>query len=182
MKKIILSLLVILCTFSIIGCGKTSKDKDQEPTSKIGYVEKQTVESLVDEFNTVIQDNSGLGLINKETLTVSEGRYWYTLDEGIYLVVIPLNEQKDAKEDIVASMRIYFTETAKEDPQVPAYTRLLVMANNKEITNDEADKLVSESLEKAKDNLTSNNGKGISVGYATSNDHYEYQVIRNYKE
>ena len=78
-------------------------------------------------------------------------------------------------------MRIYFTDKTLEDPQVPAYTRLLIMANNKEITNEEADKLVNEAKEKADSNLTSNNGKGISVGYAASTNHYEYQVIRNYK-
>lgn len=184
MKKIILSLLAIICAFSIVGCDKKEevKEKNQEPTSKIGYVEKATVENLVDEYNNVIENDSGLGLIDKETVSIKDGRYWYTLDNDIYLVVIPVSEQKAAKEDIVTSMRIYFTDKTLEDPQVPAYTRLLIMANNKEITNEEADKLVNEAKEKADSNLTSNNGKGISVGYAASTNHYEYQVIRNYKE
>ena len=185
MKKVLFSFLIILCTFSLIGCGKKEeevKEKEQEPENPIGYVEKDTVENLVDQFNALVLDTSGLGPADKESLTTKGGLYWYSIDDNIYLVVNPLDALKDPKEDIVSSMRIYFTEKTKEDPQIPVFTRLLIMANNKDISREEADKLISESKDVANDNLTSNNGKGISVGYAETDDHYEYQIIRNYKE
>lgn len=62
-----------------------------------------------------------------------------------------------------------------------AFYKLLIKANNEEITDSEIDELLKEAKEKSFAKEIANNGKGISVGISNANDHYEYQVIRLYK-
>lgn len=183
MKKLLICLLVVICGLSLVGCGNKEEKKNdkQNNESTIGYVEKETVNSLLSKFNNVIENHSRLGTVPENSGSVNNGNYWYPIEDGIYLVVKPADEQKSPEEDIVGSMRIYYEDSVKDEAQIPVYTKLLVIANNEEISEKDAEKLVNESKDLAKNNLTSNNGKGISVGYAEASDHYEYQVIRNYK-
>ena len=157
----------------------TTKNNQEEDYEKYGYVEEKTIDVLVREFNEEITNNSGLGLVESESLTIKDGNYWYEITDGIHLVVIPSEKQKD-NSYIVDSMMIYVEKDFKDDPQVPTYTRLLIMSNNNEITNDEAQVLIDEAKNLANKQLTSNNGKGISVAYLEKEDHYEYKITRIY--
>ena len=38
---------------------------------------------------------------------VEDGKYWYELDDGVYLVVVPTDKPSDKKDDIVKSMNIF---------------------------------------------------------------------------
>ena len=180
---LVIVLVVIACIGAQIflnkplGDAQTDLQKDYE---KYGYVNEETADTLIANFNKQIFDNSGLGPVSDDYVTMGSNSYWYEITEGIYLIVNTDTNQSD-KKDIVDSMLIYFEKDSKDDPQVNAYTKLLIMANNEEITNDEAQGLIDEALNLASQKLTSNNGKGISVGYLEEEDHYEYQVIRLYK-
>ena len=152
----------------------------QNTTTNNGYVEKETMELLFRYFNEEIEENSGLGTLYDQQFTVKEGKYWYNITDGIYLVVNPI-ENHNSSQDTVASMSIYCEKDYKNDPQVPAYARLLIVANNKEIKYEEAQSLMDEAVKLASQNLASNNGKGISVKYLEKDESLEYQVIRIYK-
>ena len=171
MKKFFIGILGI-CSLFLVGCGKTeTEEKD------FGNVEKTTVEVLVKFFNDEINENSGLSPINNDTPKVEDGVYRYELEEeGVYLTVTP--EKQEAKDkDIVKSMQICFSEA--DDNVAAAYAKLLVVANNPEITSEEANDLVIEAKDKKDESV--NNGKGISIKYVEDKDHFEYQVIRNNK-
>ncbi len=160
---------------------ESNVEKDEQETEeKYGYVDKETMEVLFREFNVEIEENSGLGTIFDEEYTVKEGKYWYKITDGIYLVVNPV-ENNNSKQDVVASMSIYVEKDYKDDPQALAYTRLLIVANNEDIKYEEAQNLIDESLNLASKNLASNNGKGISVRYLEEDGNIEYQITRHYK-
>ena len=179
MKKFLTYLTIMICLFGLVGC--SSEIDKQDKKDVIGVVDKETVETMVARFNEVVVETSGLGYAQEETLSTDNGLYTYDIADGIFLVVLPLDVQKTKEEDIVNSMRIYVKNGYENDPQVEAYVRMLITANNDEITNEEANALIEEAIEKSSEKLTSNNGKGISVGFIKAEDHVEYQVIRNYE-
>ncbi len=178
MKKIF---TYILITIALLGVGGCFFDKQNAKSNAVGVVEKQTVAQMLSKYNTEIFDNSGLDPANIESLNEDNGMYSYNITEGIYLVILPLDEKKNKEEDIVNSMRIYVKKEFSEDPQVLAYARMLITANNEKITSTEAQNLIDEAISLSSKRITSNNGKGIFVGYIEAQDHDEYQVIRNYK-
>ena len=185
MKKTFLLILMFACCFMTFGCAIEEVKEEKQPEEKveesnIGSVEEKTVATLLSQLNKMIIDNSGLGPVEGEA-TKKNGLYWYPITDGIQLVVLPLDEQKSEEEDIVRSMRIYVDKKYAEDPQVAAYAALLIRANNEEITMEEAQKLVEDAIQSSEKDVTSHNGKGISVGYLKADDHEEYQVIRNYQ-
>ncbi len=178
MKKIF---TYILITITLLGLGGCFFDMQNTKSNDVGVVEKQTVVQMLARYNTEIFDNSGLDPANIESLNEDNGMYSYNITEGIYLVILPLDEKKNKEEDIVNSMRIYVKKEFSDDPQVLAYTRMLITANNEKISNKEAQSLIDEAISLSSKRITSNNGKGIFVGYIKASDHDEYQVIRNYK-
>mgnify|MGYP004649466511 CR=1 FL=1 len=186
MKKIILTILV--CTGIILGltgCSKSDLEeakKDlQETQEKYGWVEKETVDVLVAKFNTEVVDNSSLNAASTDYLTESNNQYWYGLIEGVYLVVVPEKYTGDKTTEIVDYMLLYVDKTSKYESDAFSYIKHLIKANNSQITDSEIDKLLKEARTKSNSGKTSNNGKGISIGYAEKDEAYQYQVLRLYK-
>lgn len=62
-----------------------------------------------------------------------------------------------------------------------SYIKYLIKANNSEITDNEIETLLEDVKTKTNSGETTNNGKGISIGYTESDDTYQYQVLRLYK-
>lgn len=185
MKKTILAILVfgIMVLGLTTGCdSKKEAEKDlQETIDKYGYVEKETVETLVAKFNTEVMDNNGkLNLASDEYLTIDNNQYWYGLIEGIYLVVMPAEFNNDKSKDIVDSMTIYVQKDSEYESDVTNYVKYLLKANNNKFSADEIDKLMNNAEEKV-NKEKANNGKGISLGYNDNSDNYQYLVKRLYK-
>lgn len=186
MKKTILAIL--LCGFmalGLTGCGKTNleeAEKDlQETQEKYGWVEKESVDTLVAKFNTEVVDNSSLNPASTDYLTENNNQYWYGLIEGIYLVVISEEYTGDKKTEIVDNMILYVDKSSQYESDAIEYTKHLIKANNSEITDTEIDTLLSDAKNKSTSGKTANNGKGISIGYVVEDEAYQYQVIRLYK-
>lgn len=186
MKKTILAILV--CGFMVLGltgCGKSDleeAEKDlQETQEKYGWVEKESVDTLVAKFNTEVVDNSSLNPASTDYLTENNNQYWYGLIEGIYLVVIPEEYTGDKKTEIVDNMILYVDKSSQYESDAIEYTKHLIKANNSEITDTEIDTLLSDAKNKSTSGKTANNGKGISIGYVVEEEAYQYQVIRLYK-
>lgn len=179
MKKV---MAILLLCWGLVGCSLALPMKqDDEQKENLGYVEPITISTLIKSFNDQIFTNSGLGPTTENYSSLADGRYWFEITEGIHLVVIPKGEPKSLEEDIVASSHLYFEEEYINDPQVLAYTRMLIMANNDQISYDEAQNLIEEAQTLTSEKGTSNNGKGISVGFVRIENHYEYQIMRIYR-
>ena len=92
-----------------------------------------------------------------------------------------LKSFENKEKDILNMSAIYMDNDKYDETTAIKYTKLLIKANNEEITDSEIDELLKEAKEKSFAKEIANNGKGISVGISNANDHYEYQVIRLYK-
>lgn len=186
MRKTILAILMCgIILINLTGCGKTSSENDNKDPQKIqekyGQVEKETVDVLVAKFNTEVVDNSDLNPASIDYLTEDNNQYWYGLIEDIYLVVVPEKYTGDKTTDIVDYMLIYVDKTTSYESNVIPYTKYLIKANSNEITDNEIDILLKDAKDIASSGKTSNNGKGISIGYIEKDDSYQYQVLRWYK-
>ena len=184
-KKILIILLCGVMILSLTGCGKNKMEeakKDlQESQEKYGYVEKETVDVLVAKFNAEVVDNSKLNPASTDYLTESNNEYWYGLIDGIYLVVVPERYTGNKENEIVNYMLLYADKSSEYVSDVDTYIKYLIKANNSEITDLEIDTLLNDVKALANSGKTSNNGKGISIGYTENDEIYQYQVLRLYK-
>ena len=185
MKKVKLIVLMLIMVLGLTGCGKTNLEETKKDLNEIpeeyGYVEKETVDVLVSKFNKEVVDNSSLNPASTDYLTENNNQYWYGLIEGIYLVVIPEKYTGDKTTEIVDYMLLYVEKFNKYESDVIPYTKYLIKANNSKIADDEINILLDEARAKSESGKTSNNGKGISVGYLDQEKSYQYQVLRIYK-
>ena len=186
MKKTFLTILLCgVMVLSLTGCGKSSVEdakKDlQESQERHGYVEKETVDVLVAKFNTEVVDNSSLNPASTDYLTEDNNQYWYGLIEGIYLVVVPEEYTGDKTTEIVDYMLLYVDKTSKYETDAISYAKHLIKANNNQITDSEIETLLEDVKSKPNSGETSNNGKGISIGYTENDETYQFQVLRLYK-
>jgi len=184
-RKMLIILLFGVIVLSLTGCDSKKDDENiqQETIDKYGFVEKETVKTLVAKFNTEVMDNSNgkLNPASDEYLTVENNQYWYGLVEGIYLVVIPIEFSNDQAKEVVDSMTIYVQKDCEYENDVTTYVKHLLNANNDKFTLDEVRSLMDEAVHKV-NKEKANNGKGISLGYNDNTDNYQYLVKRLYKD
>ena len=114
-------------------------------------------------------------------MVVDNGKYWFALTDDVAFYLKPVESSGNKEKDILNMNAIYMDNDKYDETTAIKYTKLLIKANNEEITDSEIDELLKEAKEKSSTKETANNGKGISVGISNANDHYEYQVIRLYK-
>ena len=179
---VFVAICIVIVQFSKHDLEEAKKDL-QKTQEKYGWVEKESVDVLVAKFNTQVMDNdsSSLNPASTDYLVEENNQYWYGLIEGIYLVVIPEKYTGDKTADIVDKMLIYVQTSTKYENDVQKYVKYLIKANNEEITNSDIETLLKGAKDNASAGKTSNNGKGISVGFLQADNHYEYQVIRLFK-
>lgn len=184
----VVSLLAVFLCFSLTGCELPEEENTpSEPSHQeeaipkeeevIETIDKVTVEVMVTLLNKQIEENSGLGTVFGDP-EVKEGLYWYSITDGIYLVVEPVDNPKSIAEDIVRSMRIDAEKDYQDDPQVRAYARLLVVANNEEISFEEAETLLEEAQSSSQE---IDSGKGLLIRYTKTSEDCFYQIIRHYE-
>lgn len=159
-----------------------AQKKLDETIEKYGTIEEETVENIVAKFNAEVLANGKLNVASEEYLTKEEDNtYWYGLEQGLYLMIEPMEYKGDKKEEKTAYMILYvdnaFTDYEKENE----YSKCLVKANNSEFSDKEVLELLKGSLELASESKCANNGKGISVCHLTQDDHRETQIKRLYK-
>jgi len=156
--------------------------KLDETIEKYGTVEEETVENIVDKFNREVLTKENLNVASNDYLTKEEDNtYWYELEEGLYLMVEPMEYKGDKKEEKTAYMILYVDNTFTDYERENEYSKCLVKANNSEFSDREVLELLMDSLELASENKCANNGKGISVCHLTQEDHREIQIKRLYK-
>ena len=182
---LVVILLAVVCYFGV----KVYLDKDlenkkqdlQDTINKYGYVEKENVSVSVSKFNTVVMENGVGNPASDDYMTTSDNLYWYGLYDGISLYIKPLNFTENKDNDITKLMAIYYSKDIEDETMVINYVKSLIKANNENLTNSDIDYLINGAKKLSNDKKTSNNGKGISVGYIDNGEEIEYQVIRLYK-
>ncbi len=181
MKKAVLIIIVILVIVGVCFGAVTLFKKDdggnQVTGGKYGTVEKETVDTLVAKFNKKIMDTGSSNYASNDTLSIKDHNYWYTMLDGVHLIVVPVEVKNDEMLEVVDSMTIQVEKSSSYQSQVNTYLKYLIKANNEEITDEEIENLINDS----KSGQSANCGKGISVKYAEDDSKYEYQVLRIYK-
>ena len=147
-----------------------------------GIVDQETVDVLVAKFNTQVMDSgSSLNPASTDYLTIDDNKYWYGLIEGIYLVVVPQDFNNNPANEVVDYMFLFVDKGGQYETDAEEYVKHLIKANNESITDEEINTLLEEAKQSAPAGETSNNGKGISIGYIDNTDNIQYQVIRLYE-
>jgi len=183
--SIIFVVLVVAICFAIAHFSEQDlkdAEKDlQQTIDKYGYVEEEKVDVLVVKFNTEIMDNGLEYPASEEYLTVENETYWYGLYDDISLYIKTTNFSNNKETDVTDMMAIYYDKNSKNAEMAQKYVKYLIKANNDNLTDTDIDYLIEEAQNLSSKNEMANNGKGISVGLAEAQDHYEYQVKRIYK-
>lgn len=191
MKKVIISVIVLILCVGIVFGVKYFLDKDlenqkqelQETINKYGTVEKANVSTLIAKFNTEIKNNdSALNPAMEQFCTVDNENklYWYGMYEDVSCYVQSVEFTGDKEKDIVDTMAIYCPKDSKNKEMALKYAKNLIKANNNELTDEEVDYLMNEAKAQSPNKKNANNGKGISVGILDAGDHYQYQIVRLY--
>ena len=188
-KKTIIGIIVVVLVVIASLVLKFALDKDlekqknelEETKYEFGYVEEETVNNLVAKFNTQIVDNSKLNPASEDYLTYDDNTYWYGLEEDLYFAIEPVEYKDDKKKEISEFMLLFVRNSYKDEDKVLEYAKYLIKANNNELTDNEIKTLLDEAKELASEGKVAKCGKGITVGYAYVEDHYEIQVARIYK-
>lgn len=150
-----------------------------------GFVEPETVATLVTKFNTEIMDQTGWELLPADdtTMMTYENNYWYPLDDDIALVVVPVEFSGDKAQDTVLTMLIYVDKNSANQEKARSYWQYLVQANSEDYSAEEVTELMAEAEMLRERGEMANRGKGLFVAInEAGGDHIEYQVVRNYRE
>lgn len=182
---VIFVIVFVAVCFAIVQFSKQDVEnaqKDlQEAYEKYGTVEKEIVNILVAKLNTEIMDNGINTPASDELMVAQDGLYWYGLTDDVSIYVKPVEFSNDNKKDIAEISAIYIDREKYNEETAIKYAKLLIKANNEELTENEIDTLIKDAKAFSKDEKFANNGKGISVAILESDSHYEYQVKRLYK-
>lgn len=185
--------VILVAIVVLVKIALTPEVEDVEPENvsvsqeeTYGFVEPETVATLVAKFNTEIMDQTGWELLPADdtTMMTYENNYWYPLDDDIALVVVPVEFSGDKAQDKVLTMLIYVDESSANQEKARSYWQYLVQANGDDYSAEEAAGLMAEAEMLRERGEMANRGKGlfVAINGAGSGDHIEYQVVRNYRE
>lgn len=182
---VIFVIIVIAICIAIIQFSKhdleTVQKEYEQTVEKYGVVEKETVSTMIAKFNTEIMDGGINTPAYDDYLTIEDGSYWFGITENISYLLQPVEFTSDKDKDILAMSALYFHKENYNEEKAVKYVRCLIKSNNYDLTDEEIDDLIKEAKEKSLKKETSNNGKGISIGFLEYENSYIYQVIRLYK-
>ena len=185
--------VILVAVVVLVKIALTPEVEDVEPENvsvsqeeTYGFVEPETVATLVAKFNTEIMDQTGWELLPADDTTMMyyENNYWYPLDDDIALVVVPVEFSGDKAQDRVLTMLIYDDKDSVNQEKARSYWQYLVQANSGDSSAEEVTELMVEAEMLRERGEMANRGKGlfVAINEAGGGDHIEYQVVRNYEE
>lgn len=189
----VMGVVILVAVVALVKIALTPEVEDVEPESAgvsqeevYGFVEPETVATLVAKFNTEIMDQTGWELLPADdtTMMTYENNYWYPLDDDIALVVVPVEFGGDKAQDKVLTMLIYVDKNSVNQEKARSYWQYLVQANSGDSNVEEVTELMAEAEMLRERGEMANQGKGlfVAINEAGGGDHIEYQVVRNYRE
>lgn len=186
MKKAIFTILICgIMVLVLTGCGKEKLKEETKNLEKIyekyGWVEQENISTMIAKFNTEIMNNELNTPAYDDYLTIEDDSYWFGITDNISYLLKPVKFTGDKEKDILDMSALYFHKDNYNEDEAIKYVRCLIKSNNYDLTEEEIGDLIKEAQEKSSKKETSNNGKGISVGFIEYENNYIYQVIRLYK-
>ena len=168
MKKILF--VILLCgvmALGLAGCSNLVSDSKkeledakndlEETYKKYGWVEKETVNTILAKFNTEIMDGGLNTPASDDYMVVDNGKYWFALTDDVAFYLKPVESSGNKEKDILDMSAIYMDNDKYDETTAIKYTKLLIKANNEEITDSEIDELLKEAKEKSSSKETANN-------------------------
>lgn len=148
----------------------------------VSTVERETVATIVAKFNAEILDVTQRELepTNDEAMITYENNYWYPLTDAVSLVVVPEDFTGDSYRDIAKVALIYSNKDENNQHVAREYWQYLVRANNRELDDSSVTNLLADAERLKVDDSATDVVKGISAAVFEDDNHFEFQVLRNY--
>lgn len=148
----------------------------------VSTVERETVATIVAKFNAEILDVTQRELepTNDEAMITYENNYWYPLTDAVSLVVVPEDFTGDSYRDIAKVALIYSNKDENNQHVAREYWQYLVRANNRELDDSSVTNLLADAERLKADDSATDVVKGISAAVFEDDNHFEFQVLRNY--
>lgn len=185
-KWLIISIILIIISIGIcleINYLIRRNNKDKE--FNLVYLEKETIETSIEKFNTLILDNGMNTSISKDNYIIKNNVYHYTIYENINLYIKPLEYMENPKEEITYDLGIYYPSNTKYEGNAKLYVKYLISINNPDLSNEEIEKLIDNAVKVSKENKDININTGISIRYFNqkeNNNYKEFVIRRHYKD
>ncbi len=179
--SIIILVLIIVAGFAFIVLKKENNQKElDELAEKYGSVERETVNNIIEKFNTEIKNGEIKDTARDVSTDSEEGLYWYVITENISCYVRPVEFTGSYENDNAELISLYFDKEGFKEETAIYYWKKLIKANNTELTDEEINTFIENAKkEKNSDEMTAN-GKGLYASIVEIDNHYEYQVKRLY--
>lgn len=187
---IIVTIIVIILAVGIYFGVRYFLDKDierqqrelEEAKNNVVYSQQENVKTSIAKFNTQIMDN-GLGTpIYDDNLVIEEGNYFYSIVEGVYFYVTPVQFSENQEVDITQDMAVFYPVDTADEEKAMQYVKFLIKANNESLTDEQINDLIEKSKTLAQDNLAANENNGLLLSYDEQDNHKYYIVTRNYEK
>lgn len=164
--------------------GVETEVTQEVPAESYGYVDTEKVATVVRKFNQIIIDRANWELlpVDEEMMVVHDEAYWFSLDDDLALVIVPVAFSGKIEEDEARVVLIYTDQDAVKREKALVYYPYLIQANDESLLEGEIAELMAEAENLHERGEMANRGKGIFVAINESEDHIEYQVVRNYPE
>lgn len=188
-KKIIIisvvTLVIVAICFGVLYFSKQDLEKAQndlnQTIEKFGVVEKETVATTIAKFNTEIVDGGLNTPATEDSMVMENGLYWYALTEELSCYAKPIEFTENKDQDITELIVLYCDKEGYNEETATKYASKLLKANQPELTEQEITNLIEDAKAHSAEQTAANNGKGVSLGFLETENHYEYQVRRLYK-
>lgn len=156
-----------------------SGDVTDEVVSVVG---RETIANIVAKFNAQINETTQkeLKAADEKAMVTYENNYWFPLEEGVSLVVVPEEFTSNVGSDIAKVALIYTNKDENNRHLAEEYWQYLAQANNLELSEAEVTDLLKEAAQRQAENNTTDIVKGISAAIFEDDNHFELQVLRNY--
>ena len=134
-KKLFAILLCGVMALGLAGCSNPVSDskkeledakKDLEETyKKYGWVEKETVNTILAKFNTEIMDGGLNTPASDDYMVVDNGKYWFALTDDVAFYLKPVESSGNKEKDILDMSAIYMDNDKYDETTAIKYTCLL---------------------------------------------------------
>lgn len=182
-KSMLSSLIPLLLALIIFFIGKYYLDSKFEKSKTTTTLEKESVQTIVDNFNSqIISDiNSNVLPINTEHSSDDIEYYTYTINNDIMLIIEPEIFSNDPNSDIAKFMYIQINANSSFKNEGIEYVKYLIKANNDDMFDTDVTKILEIAKSLKSSYQTANIGTGIDLGIYEDEEHIQYQITRIYE-